>query len=264
MRRDRDIIHIPPVPRPRDPVGKSPIEIARIALEAAEAEQDFHRSCSGQRHPTGIIQVQDKTQAEVDEIQKRIDEKAKEGKRLPRVMSNATFQQITINPADAQFLEARQFSVQEVARLFGIPGLFLGVTTGDSLTYSTTESLFRLFVTGTLRPTYLERIEQAFTRLLVRGKAARFNISELLRADIKARYEAYQIGLAAGFLTKNEVRRTKASHRSPAETRSRHAARPLGGRQCLTSSPPSTPPRRRSRSDRSNGARSPAASSPTT
>ena len=59
----------------------------------------------------------------------------------------------------------------------------------------------------TLRPTYLERIEQAFTRLLVRGKAARFSISELLRADIKARYEAYQIGLTAGFLTKNEVRR---------------------------------------------------------
>mgnify|MGYP001179507002 CR=1 FL=1 len=208
MRRDRDIIHIPLFLVPGDPTGKSPVEIARIALEAAEAEQDFHRSLfRDNATPTGIIQVEGKTQAEVDEIQKRIDEKAKEGKRLPRVMSNATFQQITINPADAQFLEARHFSVQEVARLFGIPGLFLGVTTGDSLTYSTTESLFRLFVTGTLRPTYLERIEQAFTRLLVRGKAARFNISELLRADIKARYEAYQIGLASGFLTKNEVRR---------------------------------------------------------
>ena len=43
--------------------------------------------------------------------------------------------------------------------------------------------------------------------LLPPFKVARFNTDELLRADIKSRYEAHHIGIAAGFKTPNEVRK---------------------------------------------------------
>lgn len=227
MQRDRDIFHIPLFLLPGDPLGKGPITAARLTLAGAAAEAEFGRTLfADNATPPGLIKVQGKTQAEVDEIQKRIDEKAAEGKRTPRVISNAEWEQLTINPVDAQFLESRQFSIQEIARLFGVPGLFLGVATGDSLTYSTTESLFRLFVNATLRPTYLERIEQTFSRMLVRGKAARFNPNELLRADIKARYEAHKIGLEAGFLTLDEVRREEGLPPLPAGAAPRPAPSP--------------------------------------
>ncbi len=39
-----------------------------------------------------------------------------------------------------------------------------------------------------------------------RGQYARFNRGSLLRTDLKTRYESYEIGLRAGFLTIAEVR----------------------------------------------------------
>ena len=90
--------------------------------------------------------------------------------------------------------------------MFGLSGFFLLVSSGDSMTYSTTESLFRMFLTTTLRPTFLERIEQSFSRLLPTNNTARFNVDEVLRADLEARYRAYQLGISAGVLTKNEAR----------------------------------------------------------
>src|SRR5690606_20726266 len=115
----------------------------------------------------------------------RIDKAIERGtfKRSPRIISDAKWEQLTLKPADAEWVEARNFTIQDIARLFGLHGIWLNADAGSSLTYSTTESLFRKFVSGTLWPTYLERIQQAFTRLLPEGKEARYNVSELVRAD---------------------------------------------------------------------------------
>jgi hypothetical protein len=43
-------------------------------------------------------------------------------------------------------------------------------------------------------------------RTCSRGINCRFNVSELLRGDIKARYEAYQVGIQSGFLTPADAR----------------------------------------------------------
>ena len=51
------------------------------------------------------------------------------------------------------------------------------------------------------------RIEAAFSSLLVRGTDARFDTSELLRADIAARFAAYSVALAgAAFMRDDKVR----------------------------------------------------------
>jgi phage portal protein BeeE len=42
--------------------------------------------------------------------------------------------------------------------------------------------------------------------LLPRNQFARIDVSGLLRANIKARYEAYNLGRNAGFLSVNEIR----------------------------------------------------------
>src|SRR5690606_5431322 len=148
--------------------------------------------------PTGIITVKGKTQEEVDIAQAKIDQAAMEGrKRTPRIISDAEWHQITITPADAEFLLARQLSVQDIARMFGLPSYFLSVPQGDPLTYATAESMGRILVTFTLRPTYFQRIEESMSAVLPEGKVARFNANELLRADIKARYDSYVAGLGA-------------------------------------------------------------------
>jgi hypothetical protein len=62
------------------------------------------------------------------------------------------------------------------------------------------------FLTYTLRP-WLACIEQVFTDQLPRGQFIRFDVDALLRADIKARYDAYKVALQSSWINPDEVRR---------------------------------------------------------
>jgi phage portal protein BeeE len=54
---------------------------------------------------------------------------------------------------------------------------------------------------------YLVRIETALSALLPRPIIVRANADALTRPDLMTRYQAHQIALASGFLSRNEVRR---------------------------------------------------------
>tara|TARA_R110001632_G_scaffold136426_1_gene251984 strand:- start:2622 stop:2921 length:300 start_codon:yes stop_codon:yes gene_type:complete len=83
----------------------------------------------------------------------------------------------------------------------------IGVSTeGNSKTYSNVQQDNRFFVDYTLRG-YMSRIEQSFSGLLPRGQVALFDADDFQRADRLQRYEAHRIGLEAGWLTVDEVRR---------------------------------------------------------
>ncbi len=110
-----------------------------------------------------------------------------------------------------QFVEQRHLSTAEVARIFRIPVWMIGGTSGDSMTYSNTESQALSFVTFTLRP-WLVAIEQAITghsSLCRGGVYVEFLLDALLRADSKTRAEVYALALdpAKGWMDRNEVRR---------------------------------------------------------
>ena len=54
---------------------------------------------------------------------------------------------------------------------------------------------------------WIVRFEQAFSDLLPRGQVAKFNVDAFLRPDTLTRYQAHEIGLRAGFLTVDDVRK---------------------------------------------------------
>lgn len=117
-----------------------------------------------------------------------------------------TYEPMLLSPKDAQFLESRQFSVTDIARLFGIPAhMLLSVVEGGSMTYMSGQAADLSFSRWTLTQ-YLREIEEAFTSLLPRGQVARFNMDAVLRPATKERYEAHQIAIKSGFLTRDEVR----------------------------------------------------------
>ena len=62
----------------------------------------------------------------------------------------------------------------------------------------------------TLLP-YINRVETALTMMLPRNQFARIDVSGLL-VQIKARYEAYNLGRNAGFLSVNETRAKEDLH----------------------------------------------------
>ena len=118
------------------------------------------------------------------------------------------FQPISISPEQAQFLASRQFSIEEVARIFNIPPHMLKDLSKSS--FNNIEMQSQEFVTYTLMP-YITRIENEMNYKLFRtneiGKTfIEFNVNGLLRGDVKSRNEAYKTAITNGYMSINEVR----------------------------------------------------------
>lgn len=123
-----------------------------------------------------------------------------------------TWTPLSIDPHDAQMLETRKFSGEQICRIFGVPPGMVGF--GDSSSnWGTGKEVDVLgFQKFTLRKR-LKRIEQALTKQLVplaerraQGIVIEFNFEGLLRGDTASRYEAYEKAIRMGIATRNECR----------------------------------------------------------
>jgi HK97 family phage portal protein len=115
-----------------------------------------------------------------------------------------------IPPKDAQLLESREWSVEEICRWFRVPPHMVGHT-GKSTSWGTgIEQQMIGFLTFTLAP-WLKRIEQAIVKDLMtpadRSRFyAKFVVEGLLRADSAGRAGFYASMVNNGILTRDEVR----------------------------------------------------------
>lgn len=130
----------------------------------------------------------------------------------PMVLEGGTkWDQLTINPEDAQMLESRGFSVEEVCRFFGVPPFMIGHTEKSTSWGTGLEQQTLGFVKFTLRRR-LKRIEQALEKQLLTpedradGIVIEFSLEGLLRGDSAGRSAFYQSALNNGWMTINEVR----------------------------------------------------------
>ncbi|MBK4372192.1 phage portal protein, partial [Enterobacter hormaechei] len=120
-----------------------------------------------------------------------------------------TYQGVTMNPEDAQMLESRAFSIEEICRWFRVPPFMVGHTTKQSSWASSLEGMNLQFLTHTLRP-LLVNIEQEIGRCLLDSDDevfAEFSVEGLLRADSAGRAAYYTSALQNGWMSRNDVRR---------------------------------------------------------
>jgi HK97 family phage portal protein len=118
------------------------------------------------------------------------------------------FNSLTMPNDDAQFLQSRQFQIEEVARMFNVGQPMIGALT--HATFTNIEQLSLNHVIYTMTPWYV-RWEQAISHklLLPQDRAqyfAEFLTAALLRGDTMSRYSAYSSAINAGWITRNEVR----------------------------------------------------------
>ncbi|MBL5945498.1 phage portal protein [Enterobacter asburiae] len=119
------------------------------------------------------------------------------------------YQGVTMNPEDAQMLESRAFSIEEICRWFRVPPFMVGHTTKQSSWASSLEGMNLQFLTHTLRP-LLVNIEQEIGRCLLDSDDevfAEFSVEGLLRADSAGRAAYYTSALQNGWMSRNDVRR---------------------------------------------------------
>jgi HK97 family phage portal protein len=120
--------------------------------------------------------------------------------------SGYTYQPVYLKPEEVQFLQVQQFSITQIARLFGVPAsLMLAANEGTTMTYANVSQEWLGFVRFSLMQ-YLILIEDALTDFLPGSQRVKFNIEAILRADTTTRYAAHASALTAGWMTKNEVR----------------------------------------------------------
>lgn len=117
---------------------------------------------------------------------------------------------IGINPSDAQLLESRAFSVEEICRWFRVPPFMVGHSEKSTSWGTGIEQQMIGFLTFTLGP-WLRRIEQAISKdLLTPAERLRyypkFAVEGLLRADSAGRASFYAAMVNNGILTRDEVR----------------------------------------------------------
>jgi len=179
--------------------GLGPIEACRAELRGSIDLRDYASEWFDQSGiPNGTLTTEQKLTPQQAQDWKTQARNLFKPSELAVLGQGLTYSPVTLKPADAQFLESRQFSVTEIARMFGIPAPYLlAVVDGSSETYSNQEQVDIWFVRYTLM-SYLREIEMALTDVLPRGQEVRFKVDALLRTDTKTRYEAHQVAINTG------------------------------------------------------------------
>lgn len=212
-------------------VGVSPIARAKGVLELADAEarhgvQTFE---NGSRL-LGVLQAPGR----LNSAQRQA---VAEAWRAHKAGSTAvlddgmSFSPLSMTLEDAEWIAARQFSVEECCRLFRVPPTIVGDLRHGN--YSNTSELFRQFVTLSLRR-HLVAWEQAIHRQLLTeaGRRTYFvehGVEGLLRGDSTTRASFYQSAIQNGWMEVNEVRRLE--NLPPIERKFQQQTPPKGAAQ---------------------------------
>lgn len=136
------------------------------------------------------------------------------GRNRVAVLPGLEYHAMGMTLKDAQFLELRKFSREEIAIFLGVPPHKLGVM--DKASYASVEAQNRALVDDCLQP-WATRLEQAIAMQILapisvaRGLApdayfVKFNFDELLRGTMAERAEAESKWIMAGVLSQNECR----------------------------------------------------------
>jgi len=203
------IWHVPAWLVPGSPIGLSPVAYARQALGIGLAAEEYAARWYGDGgHPTqALASDQPITQEQAEAAKQRYLRSVGTG-REPVVLGGGLKPiSLQIAPEDAQLLESEQFTVGQICRLLGVPPEMVGAAAdgGSSVTYANREQRARDFLVYGVQG-WLVRLETSISALLPPGQVVRFDVDDLLRADMASRYAAYRTGIDGGWLTVNEVR----------------------------------------------------------
>lgn len=211
-----DMFHITAFnPNSQWPRGLSPLDVAREMIGAGIANQEMGARFYGHgMNASGVLET-DKDLTEPQARQLKHDfRSANAGFRrmhLPPVLANGvTWKQISVNPEQAQFLESRQFVVQDVARWFGVPMWMIQANEKTTSWGTGIEQQGIAFATYTIG-SWIERVQQGWKRGMLMPfdppqLGFRFNIRKLLRGDHAALAAYYNAGRLGGWLCADDIR----------------------------------------------------------
>lgn len=192
--------------------GLSVLRYAYKALgNAADATNTAGKFFRGGASLSGVL----KASATLTNEQKRQirdswnDAFGEKGNGVAVIPQGIDFQSVSVNPKDAQLLEAMEwFGVDEIARFFNISPIRLFKL--DEVSYSSMESTNLAYLQDTILP-YCVMIEEEFNRKLFKPSevgrlGVHFNFSRAIQTNRKDQADYYRTLLTNGIMSLNEIR----------------------------------------------------------
>jgi HK97 family phage portal protein len=141
-----------------------------------------------------------------DNIAEATREAARKGANVLAIPLGHKLEPLGSDPEKMQLVETQRFAVEEIARIYSLPPVFLQDLTHG--TYSNTEQQDLHFVKHTVKR-WCEQIEAEMNLKLFGRNSSRiveFNLDGLLRGDYRTRMEGNARAIQTGQLTPNEAR----------------------------------------------------------
>jgi len=190
----------------RSRISRSPgVVLNAIAL----AEYNLHSWENGVT-ASGLVELSRKMSPEgFKRLKAQFEEKqtgTKNARRVVFVDDETKFTPLSANPVDAQVLDSRRFTTEEICRLYNVNPVIIHDMTRSNFNNATTAGLWLSQLT--LLP-WIRRIEAAF-RLSVFGMNSGYelelDLSGMTRGDFATRWAAYTAAKTAGILTSDDIR----------------------------------------------------------
>ena len=207
----KDVIDIPFMLKANGVDVRGPIATNRDAIGMAIAASRYGSKAfqSGGIPPVvlqGPFQSGAAAQRASEDVANTTAKLAREGRPVMALPLGHEMKQIGFNPEQMQLIELQRFSIEQVARIYSLPPVFLQDLTHG--TFSNVEQQDLHFVKHTIRR-WIEQTE-AELNLKLFGRTTNlyveFNVDGLLRGDIKSRMEAHATSIQNAIRTPNEVR----------------------------------------------------------
>lgn len=207
------MLHLPSIMTDDGISGRGVIQHARETIGAGIAAEKYGANWfGGAAVPRVVIEHAGNWNADVREAFRREWEEihgGADGKRVAVLQGGATVKPLSLSAEDSQFLETRQFGVEEIARWYGVPPHLLQHLL--RATFNNTEHLGTSFLQYSLLP-WLVSWEQAIESQLLTADERRTHfvahyVDGLMRGDSQSRSEYYRGMTSAAIMTRNEARR---------------------------------------------------------
>jgi HK97 family phage portal protein len=192
-------------------MGMSPITLMRqaigLGLGAEEYMGRFYKN--GGKPPywieyPGQIDDPDKFRETFRGVQSNLEDAGK----AALMYGGMQLHDMKMSPADAQFVEGRNFQVSELCRIFDMPPGMMGNPGGKDNSFASAEQANIYYATHTISPV-CERIEQKVNITILDSNDAltcTHDLRRLRRGDMKAIADTHSVEIMCGKIQPNEAR----------------------------------------------------------
>ena len=207
-----EIIDLPFMRKADGLAHRSPImansEVISMAIAATKFGAAYFRGGGIPPYAvTGGFQSGKSMRAAADDLEAAVKKAVKEKRQAVVLPKGLEIKSIGTDAEKAQMIETQRFLVEQIARIYALPPVFLQDLSHG--TYSNAEQQDLHLVKHTVSHWVSQFEGEVNLKLFGRGRRDQFvrlNLDGLLRGDFKTRMEGYAQGIQNGVLTPNEAR----------------------------------------------------------